>query len=120
MACAAIEVMSVLTMRLQELVGIIHTSNIPYLEDNIPLSYSAEVECYSWYNIFTPLERKARVTRMATHSTGIGTYLPRSNYIHKGCLPGSLEEITGKTCELQELRCAHLYDEQHRGVYLVL
>jgi hypothetical protein len=34
----------------------IRTCHIPYFQNDIPLSHLAEIKCYSWYNVFTPLE----------------------------------------------------------------
>ena len=33
----------------------IRTCHVPYFENDVPFSYFTEVECYSWYNVFTPL-----------------------------------------------------------------
>jgi hypothetical protein len=88
-------------------VGVIRTSDIPYFEDNIPLPYLTEVECYGWYDVFTPLERET-VTRWPRIRRRVIRYLPRSNYIHKRCLPGSLEEIVGKTVKARVKACVVL------------
>jgi hypothetical protein len=33
----------------------IRTCYIPYFENDVSFSYFTEIECYSWYNVFTPL-----------------------------------------------------------------
>jgi hypothetical protein len=36
----------------------IRTCDIPYFENDVPFSHFAKIKCYSWYNVFTPLQRE--------------------------------------------------------------